>query len=87
MLEPENPKLAAFDDEARGERDLTPYYYQTQYAKRLTDVTAELTEAAAERLRRWVRYEQLEAIRRRGTNAGRPRRRPTGHTALQGTRR
>ncbi len=28
MLEPENPKLAAFDDEARGERDLTPYYYR-----------------------------------------------------------
>jgi capsular exopolysaccharide synthesis family protein len=31
MIEPENPKLAAFDEGARGERDLTPYY-QTQYA-------------------------------------------------------
>ena len=31
MIEPENPKLAAFDEAARGERDLTPYY-QTQYA-------------------------------------------------------
>lgn len=31
MIEPDNPKLAAFDDGGRGERDLTPYY-QTQYA-------------------------------------------------------
>jgi polysaccharide biosynthesis transport protein len=31
MIEPDNPKLAAFDEGARGERDLTPYY-QTQYA-------------------------------------------------------
>jgi capsular exopolysaccharide synthesis family protein len=31
MIEPENPKLAAFDEGTRGERDLTPYY-QTQYA-------------------------------------------------------
>jgi capsular exopolysaccharide synthesis family protein len=31
MIEPENPKLAAFDEAAQRERDLTPYY-QTQYA-------------------------------------------------------
>jgi capsular exopolysaccharide synthesis family protein len=31
MIEPDNPKLAAFDDGGLRERDLTPYY-QTQYA-------------------------------------------------------
>jgi capsular exopolysaccharide synthesis family protein len=31
MIEPDNPKLAAFDDGGMRERDLTPYY-QTQYA-------------------------------------------------------
>jgi capsular exopolysaccharide synthesis family protein len=31
MIEPENPKLAAFDEGTQRERDLTPYY-QTQYA-------------------------------------------------------
>jgi capsular exopolysaccharide synthesis family protein len=31
MIEPDNPKLSAFDDGGMRERDLTPYY-QTQYA-------------------------------------------------------